>query len=169
MNNKCLIVIDRDGTIVEKKDYLGTNDDWKKEVKIIDKTIFLLNVLDTIFQDNLKIVFSNQTGVALGYFTEERVKEINEYINNLILKNKVIIDEWIYSPEADRIYADSKGIQNRYVKENSSRKPNPKLLIDILSKNGYKLKSFKTILVIGDREEDKELSRNIGGIFIPID
>jgi histidinol-phosphate phosphatase family protein len=169
MNNECLIVIDRDGTIIEKKDYLGRNNNWKKEIKILDKTIFLLKSLYIIFPDNLKIVFTNQTGVALGYFTEERVKEVNQYINNILLKNKIIIDEWIYSPEADRKYAESKGIQNLYVKDKSSRKPNPKLLIEFLLKNGLNLKSFKTIIVIGDREEDRKLSKNIGGLFINID
>ena len=165
----CLIIIDRDGTLIKNQPYLGKNDNWQKKIKLIEKTLFLLKVFDVIFERNLKIVFSNQTGVALSYFSEERVIEINNFINKMLGEKGLNIDYWIFSPEADIKYAIKKDIKiNKYVKTISSRKPNPTLLIEKLKSLGLSLISFKTIIVIGNSEDDKKLAENIKGKFIEI-
>lgn len=166
----CLIVIDRDGTLIEKHDYLGKSSNWKSKVKLIDKTVFLLKALDVLFPNNLKIVFTNQTGVALGFFSEKRVKEINSYVNSLLESEGVEIEHWIYSPEADECYASEKGIiENAYVKKDSSRKPNPRLLIEKLKSIHISINFFEKKIVIGDSEEDRKFAENIDAFFIPVD
>jgi histidinol-phosphate phosphatase family protein len=162
----CLIVIDRDGTIIENHKYLGKNNNWKSKIKLIDKTIFLLKALDILFPDNVKIVFTNQTGVALGYFNEERVKQVNNFVKFLLRMKGIIIEHWIFSPEADKFYADQKEIKNKYVKTKSSRKPNPKLLEKQLIFLKKPINTFKRKIVIGDSEDDKELASNIDAYYI---
>jgi len=165
----CLIIIDRDGTLIENEHYLGKENDWKKKIKFIDKTLFLLKALDVIFERNLKIVFTNQTGVARGYFSEEKVIEINDLIKKKLEKRGLNIHHWIFSPEADIEYAKKNDIQlNDYVKIVSSRKPNPTLLLQKLISLGFSITSFNAILVIGDSEEDKKLAENIHAKFIKI-
>jgi len=172
MENKCymvdcLIVIDRDGTLIENQGYLGKENNWKTKVKLIDKTVFLIKSLNVLFPDNLKIVFSNQTGVALGYFSEQRVKEINDHVNLLLQKKGIDIKYWIYSPEADKKYAKQKKIKpNRYIKTVSNRKPDPQLLINLLKDLDYSFSSFKRRIVIGDSEDDKLLAEHIRADFI---
>lgn len=165
----CLIVIDRDGTLIEKHDYLGKSDDWKLKVSLIEKTVFLLKALDILFPDNLKIVFTNQTGIAIGYFTKQRVDEINKYVKRIIEKKGIIIDHWIYSPEIDIDYAAKKCIpHNKYFKNKSNRKPNPQLLINTLKNLDLSLSSFNKKIVIGDSEDDRLLAENIQADFIKI-
>ncbi len=165
----CLIVIDRDGTLIKKHDYLGKEDDWKSKVELIEKTIFLLNSLDTIYTNPLKIVFTNQTGVALGYFSENRVCEINDYVSKLLKEQKILIDYWLYSPEADSDYAKKQGvIKNKYIKPISTRKPNPLFLISKIKSLNLSLNSFDTLIVIGDSDDDKQLADNINAKFISV-
>jgi len=165
----CLIVIDRDGTLIKKYDYLGVEEDWKSKVELKEKTMSLLKSFDVIYTNPLKIVFTNQTGVALGYFSEKRVCEINDYVSKLLKKQKIIIDYWLYSPEADITYAKKLGISpNEYIKSVSSRKPNPMLLISKLHSLNLSLNSFETILVIGDSGDDGKLAETINANFILI-
>ncbi len=129
----------------------------------------LLKSFDVIYSNSLKVVFTNQTGVALGYFSEKRVCEINEYVSKLLKKQKIIIDHWLYSPEADSDYAKKLGIPtNEYIKSVSSRKPNSTLLISKLHSLNLSLNSFDTILVIGDSDDDRKLAENIKAKFILI-
>lgn len=165
----CLIIIDRDGTLIENQDYLGKEDNWKTKVKLIDTTVFLLKSLDILFPDNLKIVFSNQTGVALGYLSEEIVEKINDYVNYLLSETGIEIKYWIYSPEADKKYAEQKGIgANKYIKPVSNRKPNPQLLINMLKELDLSFSSFKRRIVIGDSEDDELLAEQIQAFFIKV-
>jgi len=163
----CLIVIDRDGTLIENYNYLGKEDDWHQKIQIKEKTINKIKNLEAKYTHALKIVFTNQTGVALGFFSEKRVQDINMYVSNLLKEKNLYIDYWIYSPEADLDYAKMKGITpNIYVKKNSTRKPNPKLLISLLQSIGLTLQSFKSIYVIGDSEDDRQLANRLNADFI---
>jgi len=165
----CLLVIDRDGTLIENEGYLGRENNWKTKIKLINKTVFLINSLDILFPNNLKIVFSNQTGVALRYFSEQRVEEINNHVKLLLQKENIDIKHWIYSPEADYAYAKQKKIKpNRYIKPVSTRKPNPQLLLNLLKNLNYSLSYFKKRVVIGDSEDDELLSKNIDADYINI-
>jgi D-glycero-D-manno-heptose 1,7-bisphosphate phosphatase len=167
--DNCLIIIDRDGTLIENHAYLGKEDNWKTKVKLIDKTVFLLKSLNVLYPDNLKIVFSNQTGVALGYFSEKTVEKINDYVSCLLSEKDIEIKYWIYSPEADKTYAEQKGVYvNRYIKPVSNRKPNPQLLQNKLKELDLSFSSFKRRIVIGDSEDDELLAEKIKAFFIQI-
>ena len=44
------------------------------------------------------ILVTNQSGVARGYFTEERVLEINEYLKELLANDGASLDGIYYCP-----------------------------------------------------------------------
>ncbi|HYD03602.1 MAG TPA: HAD-IIIA family hydrolase [Alphaproteobacteria bacterium] len=163
-----LIVIDRDGTVIENMDYLGRKEDWINHIKIRPDVIKMIKDLDKIHPHNIKYIFTNQSGVALGYFSEDTVRKVNTKVNELLLENGINIMEWLYSPEIDKHYADHKKIHNEYVKEKSTRKPNPKLLVDALDRINRKLESFHNIIVIGDSEDDMNLAKNINAKFMKV-
>jgi histidinol-phosphate phosphatase family protein len=163
-----LIVLDRDGTVIENMDYPGRREDWKEHIQIRPEVIEIIKDLDKKHPHNLKYIFTNQSGVALGYFSEDTVREVNTEVNKLLIENGVNIIEWLYSPEIDKHYAQENEIDNEYVKEESTRKPNPKLLIDALDRVNLKLESFSNIIVIGDSEDDMNLAKNINAKFIKV-
>ena len=65
------IFLDRDGTLIEEKNYLSD----KKDIKFLDGVFDALQILQQQF---LLIIITNQSGVARGYFNEDKVIEINE-------------------------------------------------------------------------------------------
>jgi len=84
--------LDRDGVINKEKGYLYRIDDfeWIEGAK---ESIKYLN-------DNGYYVFvvTNQSGIAKGYYSEEDVIYLHNYINNELKSINAHIDEFFYSP-----------------------------------------------------------------------
>ena len=84
--------LDRDGVINKEKGYLYKIDDfeWIEGAK---ESIKYLN-------DNGYYVFvvTNQSGIAKGYYSEEDVIYLHNYINNELKSINAHIDEFFYSP-----------------------------------------------------------------------
>jgi len=165
-----LIILDRDGTLIEPIDFLGRNKNWDKEIRLNIKLIKILNNIDKEYYKNIKIVVTNQTGVARKLFTENTVKKINKHIDYLLKEKNITINNWQYSPEADLEYAKKTGyyFNWRYVKTKSNRKPSPDLVLKALSKLKLKINDFNHIIVFGDRPEDKQLSENLNAIYFDV-
>ncbi len=164
-----LIVLDRDGTLIQEVNFLGKTLDWKKKIVFKEKVLFLINALDKIFPKNFKIVLTNQSGVARGYFSEKRVKEINKYLDNkLRTRYNIKINSWKYSPYVDKIYAEKTNhiFNKKYIVENTKRKPSTDLVIEALEENNLSLTQFSRVIVLGDREEDRLLAENLKAVFI---
>ncbi|NLX85428.1 MAG: HAD family hydrolase [Synergistaceae bacterium] len=89
---RAAVFLDRDGTIIELKNYLRSFD----EIKLIPHAAEGLKILqDTEY---LLVVITNQSGVARGYFTEDFVKETNDRISELFAEQGVFIDAFYYCP-----------------------------------------------------------------------
>ncbi|MEM2121582.1 MAG: HAD hydrolase-like protein [Candidatus Woesearchaeota archaeon] len=164
-----LFVIDRDGTLIEDVGFLGLTPDWKNKIVFKNEIIFLLKALDKIFPKNFKIVVSNQSGVARGFFTEKTLKKINNYIHKkLLLKYKIKIDVWKYETRVDENYAKKTKyfFKKEYVSKKTKRKPSPELVVEALKENKLNLSDFSKIIVIGDRNEDQILAKNLNAVFI---
>lgn len=86
------VFLDRDGTINAEKNYLYKIEDFE----------FIKGALEAIriLNDNgyKVIVITNQAGIARGYYTEEDVKRLHEYIQNQLKKYKAHIDAFYYCP-----------------------------------------------------------------------
>lgn len=162
MENK-LVLLDKDGTIIRDKHYLGRFDDWKKNIEIYPPASRGIRLIKE--NDFRVAVISNQAGVARGYLNCERVKEIDREIDRRLKKEGARIDSWYFCPYVDFEYAKRKGIElpNRYVVENPRcRKPNIGMAEDACNDVGWRLNETN-IYVIGDKQSDVETAINVGG------
>lgn len=169
---KILLCIDRDGTIIEKQDFLGREADWRDKIKLRENVTSLLSFLQTKYKTT-KIVVSNQAGVARKYFNCERVEEINNYINDLLLKRGIKIDDWQYCPDVDSKFAKSKRREIQFnpcfVKNITARKPSEKMVLDSLDKLKENIYNFTQIIILGDHDEDKGLAKRLNALYIHAD
>lgn len=167
---KLLLVIDRDGTIIEDVKFLGKDKHWKEQIKLKNDVIYLLNYIQMKY-DVVNIVISNQQGVARNYFDIRTVKQINRYIDTLLRNKGIIINNWQYCPNVDKKYAASKRstyFDPAFVKDKTKRKPSPEMLSHALYKLHKKMKDFDKILVIGNNQDDAKMAKNISAKFIDV-
>ena len=141
------VFLDRDGTVIQDVGYLDECDRIKFLPKV-GKAIKLLN------ESGFKvIVITNQSGVARGYFTEETVKEINEYIHESLAEQGASIDMVYYCPH------HIEGIIEEYRRECYCRKPDPGMIEEAAREFGIDLENS---FVIGDKISDIEAGRRAG-------
>jgi histidinol-phosphate phosphatase family protein len=168
---KLLLVIDRDGTLIENKDFLGKNKNWQKEVKLKKEVIDLLIYAKTKY-DATFIVISNQAGVARRYFDCKKVEEVNSHLGSLLKEKGIIISNWQYCPDADSAYAKLKKDQikfdPKYVKDITKRKPKADMVFDALKELKADIKDFDSIIVIGDHDDDKGLAENLKAKYVDV-
>lgn len=169
---KILLCIDRDGTIIEKRDFLGKEENWKGEIKLKENVLSMISYLQTKYNTK-KIVISNQAGVARGYFDCNRVEEINNYIDDLLIERGITINDWQYCPYADSKFAESKKNEIKFdfnfVKDTTARKPSDRMVLDSLKKLKEDISNFTKIIVFGDREEDRGLAKKLNALYINAD
>jgi len=169
-DEKTLIIVDRDGTIIENNDFPGKDDNWKEEIKLNESVVSLLSSLQTKY-NTTTLVVSNQAGIARGLFSTERVSEVNKYIESLLLKRNIKIDGWEFCPMVDSHYAKQNPHikwNREYVFDKTNRKPSLMMVTNGIKKLNISLNLFEQILVIGDREEDEKLAENINAEFIDV-
>ena len=74
------VFLDRDGTIIEDTGYPHEH----SKIKFLPRVSEAIKLLN---KNGFKvIVTTNQSGVARGYFTEETVREINDYIKESLAR-----------------------------------------------------------------------------------
>jgi len=148
------VFLDRDGTIIEDTGYISECDKIKF-LPGVSKAIRLLN------ENGFRvIVITNQAGVARGYFTEETVKEINDYVQKSLAKQEAFIDMIYYCPH------HVEGIIKEDRKECYRRKPNPGMIVKPVGEFGIDLKNS---FVIGDKISDIEAGHRAGCKTILLD
>ncbi len=139
-NQNKAIFLDRDGVIIEERNYIHKIED----VAIIPQSTKALKAL----QDNgfLLIVVTNQSGVGRGYFPIGDVHRVNDYIQDLFKKEGVCFKKFYISPEAPE--QPSRG-----------RKPSPAFLFD--ARDEFNIDLSKSYIV-GDKLADLECGWNAG-------
>lgn len=137
--------MDRDGTLIKEKHYLSDI----KDIEYLPNTFEGLKKLSDKY---LLIIVTNQSGVARGYFTEEKVKEINKKIETDFFTNEILITETFYCPHY------SKGIIPKYSINCNCRKPKTGLIEQAIKK--YKI-DISESYVIGDKDSDLLLALSL--------
>lgn len=135
------VFLDRDGTLIEDKNYLNSFDE--------------LNIIEGVKEGLLRlksrgfklIGITNQSGIARGVVDERFVIESNDY-----LKKELDIDDFYYCPHHPDEHCPC-------------RKPEPLLLLKARLKHRIRIRSS---YVIGDKKSDMELAKKTGlkGILI---
>jgi D-glycero-D-manno-heptose 1,7-bisphosphate phosphatase len=134
------VFLDRDGTIIEERDYLHRVD----QVAIFPGTAEALKCLqDAGFK---LFIVSNQSGVGRGYFTLADVERVNRYLLAEFARGGVGFERIYIAPEAPEM--PSRG-----------RKPSPQFLLDARDEFGVDLSAS---YMIGDKLIDLECGWNAG-------
>jgi D-glycero-D-manno-heptose 1,7-bisphosphate phosphatase len=134
------VFLDRDGTLIEEKDYLSDPDGV---VIFPGATGALKRLQDAGFK---LFIVSNQSGVGRGYFTLADVERVNQRLMDLLAGDGVRFEKVYIAPEAPEQL--SRG-----------RKPSPQFLFDARDEFGIDLlQSY----MIGDKLIDLECGWNAG-------
>ena len=134
------VFLDRDGTLIEDRDYLRR----PEEVKILTGVPEALRKLqDAGF---FLIIVTNQSGVGRGYFTLEDVERVHQHIVREFAAFGVIFRKFYVAPEAPD--QPSRG-----------RKPSPQFLFDARDQFSIDLANS---FMVGDKLIDLECGWNAG-------
>ena len=144
---KKAVFIDKDGTLIKNIPY-NVNTDL---IDFEDNAITALQLLqDSGYQ---LILISNQPGVALGYFSEEEVRQVFQYIQDKLHRQGVILDGYYYCPH------DVHGVRLSYSKACYCRKPMPGMLLKAAMEHDIDL---ELSWMIGDILNDTEAGNRAG-------
>lgn len=140
MNSSRAVFLDRDGTLIEERDYLSR----PEEVSVFPGAVFALQRLQ---QAGFKLfIVSNQSGVGRGYFTMADVQRVNDRVEEIFAGGGVRFEKIYIAPEAP-------GQPSR------GRKPSPQFLFDARDEFGIGLGAS---YVVGDKMIDLECGWNAG-------
>ena len=134
------VFLDRDGTLIEEKDYLSDPD---QVVLLPGAAEALKRLQDAGFK---LFIVSNQSGVGRGYFTMADVNRVNERLVELLARGGVRFEKIYIAPEAPE--QPSRG-----------RKPSPQFLFDARDEFGIDLSQS---YMVGDKLIDLECGWNAG-------
>jgi D-glycero-D-manno-heptose 1,7-bisphosphate phosphatase len=154
MSGARAIFLDRDGTLVEPRHYPSSPEELvlypnlAPQLRHLRKAGFRLAVI------------TNQSGVARGYFTEDDLSHMHDYLRTELGRHGVEIDGFFYCPH----HPD--GAVPELAIECSCRKPEPGLLIDAAANLRVDLKRS---WFIGDILNDVEAGNRAGCRTILVD
>ena len=135
---KRAVFLDRDGTLIEDKDYLHRPEDVViypgagEALKRLQDAGFLL------------IIVTNQSGIGRGYFTIEDCERVHEHLAKEFAKLGVAFAKIYIAPEAPN-------------RRSRGRKPSPQFLFDAREEFGLDLGAS---YIVGDKLIDLECGWN---------
>ena len=138
------VVLDRDGTIIVEKNYLSEPD----QVELLPGVV---NGLQKLVDIGLGlVVVTNQSGIGRGFFTESKLKQINQRMTNLLSEHGIVLDGIYHCPHTPQ-------------DDCQCRKPRTGLLDMAAKENGF---DPAACFVVGDKESDIELGKRAGATTI---
>jgi len=138
------VFLDRDGTLIEEKNYLSDPDEVLLEAGVIEG----LSLLQA--RKHPLVVLSNQSGVGRGFFTSGDAIRVNARVSELLQAGGVDILAWYICPHVEADACEC-------------RKPLPGMATAAARDLNLELTGS---FVIGDKRSDLELADAIGGVGI---
>ena len=139
MSKKRAIILDRDGVLIEDKDYSYKIED----LEILPGVIKGLKQLQSNF---IFFIVTNQAGIGKGYYTLEDFHKYNNHLISILNDNHIKIEKTFFCP---------------HIKEDNCdcRKPNLKFIKEIANQWDIDLESS---WMIGDHPSDIQFGINGG-------
>jgi D-glycero-D-manno-heptose 1,7-bisphosphate phosphatase len=134
------VFLDRDGTLIEEKEYLSNIEDM---VVMPGVPAALRQLRDSGF---MLFIVTNQSGVGRGYFTMNDVERVHQHMTREFARDGVRFDAIYVAPEHPQ-------------KPSRGRKPSPQFLFDARDEFGVNLRQS---YMIGDKLIDLECGWNAG-------
>lgn len=141
------VFLDRDGTLNVDVAYLYEIEKFQWIPGAKEALKFLVDNGYTLF------VVTNQSGVARGYFPEEKVHELHAFIQNELAEVGVKIEKFYYCPHLPD------GPIAKYAIECECRKPKPGMILQACQE--YDIDKSQSFL-IGDGKRDVEAAEAAG-------
>ena len=141
------VFLDRDGIINEDGHYVHRIEEFHFVDGIFD---FCRAAKEKGY---LLIVFTNQSGIARGYYSEDDFLFLTKWMCDRFAEQGAPIDHVYYCP-----YHPEKGI-GKYKKDSYDRKPNPGMIFK--ARDAYDI-DLQNSVVLGDKDSDVEAGRNAG-------
>jgi D-glycero-D-manno-heptose 1,7-bisphosphate phosphatase len=142
IRNRPVVVLDRDGTIIEEREYLSDS----AGVRLIPGAAAALRELKKMGFG--LVVITNQSGVARGFFTEAMLQQIHARLEQLLAETGVRLDGIYICPHGPEDDCDC-------------RKPKLGLMRQAATDLGF---APEHSIVIGDKPSDIEMGRNAGAV-----
>ncbi|AQQ08620.1 D,D-heptose 1,7-bisphosphate phosphatase [Sedimentisphaera cyanobacteriorum] len=141
------VFLDRDNTIISDTGYISK----PEQVKLMPGAGKALRCMQQL---GYKLfVVTNQSGIARGLLTEERLAEIHSRLKSLLMQEGVELEDVYYCPY------HPEGELEEYRKESFQRKPAPGMILQAAEEHNIALeKSW----LIGDRYRDIKAGRSAG-------
>jgi D-glycero-D-manno-heptose 1,7-bisphosphate phosphatase len=111
------VFLDRDDTLISDPGYIN----HPSQVKLLPNAGQSLAMLKKM--GYLLVIVTNQSGVARGIITEEKLEEIHHHLKKLLADEGVYIDAIYHCPY------HPEGTVPKYTKESDLRKPSPGMLL----------------------------------------
>jgi D-glycero-D-manno-heptose 1,7-bisphosphate phosphatase len=148
VSSRPAVFLDRDGTIIEDKGFLGE----PAGVAILPTVVDALALLRE--RGYALVVVSNQSGIARGYFGEDEVRAVNAEVDRRLLAGGATIDGWYWCAHYDS------GCECRKPAPGMVERAAADLDLDVGGGRGA---------VVGDRGSDVALGHAVGiaGILVP--
>jgi D-glycero-D-manno-heptose 1,7-bisphosphate phosphatase len=147
LRSRRAVFLDRDGTLIKDVNFLLE----PSQIRLLPGAVEAIQLLRQA--GFLVIVATNQSGVARGYLTEEKLKEIHALLQRRLVEAGAPVDAIYYCPHLPE------GQVAEHARVCDCRKPAPGLLLRAAAEWNLDLsKSF----VIGDAERDIEAGRRAG-------
>jgi len=136
---KSAFFLDRDGIINQDQAYVYKVKDVTFVTGIVEFIQFLQDQYDFV------IVLTNQSGIGRGYYTEDDVHHIHQWMQEDLEKSEARIDEWYYCPY------HPKGESEAYKRESYLRKPGSGMALKAAADHDLDL---SRCAMVGDKDSD---------------
>ena len=141
------LFLDRDGVINVDRNYVSRVADFE----------WIEGAAETIAAFNARgwwvFVVTNQSGVAFGYYSEDEMQALHDWMNAELAKRGARIDRIYHCP------FHAEGRLERYRRDSYDRKPRPGMLIQAMT--DFPVLRERSFL-IGDKEADLEAAKAAG-------
>ena len=110
MNRRKAIILDRDGVLIEDKNY-------SYEIEDLEVLPGVIEGLKQIQEDYFFFIVTNQSGIGKGYYTLEDFHKYNDYLISILNENRIKIKKTFFCPHVREDKCDCRKPNTKYLKE----------------------------------------------------